>query len=311
MEERKLIGGTWTIGEWHWGKVEEKEAIETLKVFLEKYKFIDTAPVYGFGKSEKLIGQTLKNFKREEINIMTKFGLNTEEGEFFFKTIYKGKDIKVFKKADRKTIEKECEESLKRLQIDYIDIYLLHFKPENTELTEIAECLEKLKEKGKIKHWGICNLNTGDLHFLVSKGFKPYCLQFKYNPLFTKPEKSVIPYCKKYNIKFYAYSPFEQGLLIGKYTENNFNIEDGRRYWKKEKILKAKILTEKLKPIASKYNLTIPQLILSYLKSKPVNGIIAGARTKKQAEENIARFDTEISKNDCRKLEEVFKNFKI
>ena len=149
------------------------------------------------------------------------------------------------------------------------------------------------------------------MHFLVSKGFKPYCLQFKYNPLFTKPEKSVIPYCKKYNIKFYAYSPFEQGLLIGKYTENNFNIEDGRRYWKKEKILKAKILTEKLKPIASKYNLTIPQLILSYLKTKPVNGIIAGARTKKQAEENIARFDTEISKNDCRKLEEVFKNFKI
>ena len=311
MEKPFLIGGTWTIGEWHWGKVNEKDAIEASEVFLEKYRFIDTAPVYGFGKSEKIIGRALKNFNRKNIKLMTKFGLNTESGELFFETVFKGKKIKVYKKADKTTVKQECEQSLKRLNTDYIDIYLLHFKPENPGLIEIAETLEELKSEGKIKHWGVCNLNTGDLHLLVSNGFKPYCLQFKYNPLFTKPEKSVIPYCQKYKIKFFGYSPFEQGLLTGKYCQNNFHSEDGRRYWKKQKLEKAVELTEKLNLFAKKYDLTIPQLILCYLKTKPINGIIAGARTKSQAEENIARFDTNIETEDIKLLDNLFKNFKI
>ncbi len=311
MKNPVLIGGTWTIGEWHWGKVNEKDAIETAEIFVEKYGFIDTAPIYGFGKSEKIIGSILKTFPRKKVKLMTKFGLNKIDGEFFFQTTYKGKSIKVYKKANRASIREECEKSLKRLNTDYIDIYFLHFKPETSNLTEIASTLEELKREGKIKQWGVCNLNTGDLHLLVSKGFTPYCLQFKYNPLFTKPEKSVIPYCKKYGIRFFAYSPFEQGLLTGKYIENNFHSEDGRRYWKKERLVKAVCLREQLSLIAKKYNLTIPQLILCYLKTKPLDGIIAGARTKIQAEENIEKFNTELNEEDIRSLRTIFNNFKV
>ncbi|BBB32120.1 aldo/keto reductase [Thermotomaculum hydrothermale] len=311
MNDTVLIGGSWTIGEWHWGKVKEKDAIETIEVFLDKYKFIDTAPIYGFGRSEKLIGESLKNFKRQNITIMTKFGLNTEGGEFFFETSYRGKPVRVYKNANPDTIFKECEKSLKRLNTDYIDIYLLHFKPENPSLIKIAETLELLKEKKLIKKWGVCNLNTGDLHSLISNKFKPYCLQFKYNPLFTKPEKSVIPYCKKYKIKFFGYSPFERGLLTGKYLENKFDREDERRFIKNEKLQKFSQLANTLKKISANYNLTIPQLILNYLKTKNINGIIAGARTPKQAKENIEKFNIELNIKDIKLLNEVFESIKI
>ncbi len=311
MSETKLIGGTWTIGEWHWGRVEEREAIETVEVFLDKYKFVDTAPIYGFGRSEKIIGKVLGNLKREDIKIMTKFGLNTEGGEFFFKTEFKGKEIAVYKRADRKSIKEECEKSLERLKTDYIDIYLLHFKPSSPPLTEIAETLEELKEEGLIKKWGVCNVNTGDLNTLVKNKLKPYCLQFKYNPLFTKPEKSVIPYCRKYKIKFYAYSPLERGLLTGKYRENNFDREDDRRFLKKEKLERFKVLGERLKTIASKYSLTIPQFVLIYMKTKGIDGIIIGARTKKQAEENIEKFHINLEREDIEKAKELFAQFKV
>ena len=311
MEETKLIGGTWTIGEWHWGKVEEQDAIETVEVFLEKYKFIDTAPIYGLGRSERIIGEVLRDFKREDIKIMTKFGLNTEDGEFFFKTGFKGKEIAVYKRADRESIKEECKKSLERLKTDYIDIYLLHFKPSSPSLPTIAETLEELKEEGLIKKWGVCNVNTGDLNLLVKNKFMPCCLQFKYNPLFKKPEKSVIPYCRKYKIKFYAYSIYERGLLTGKYKENKFDNEDNRRYVKKEQLEKIKLLSEKIKSIALKYNLTIPQFILNYMKTKGIDGIIVGARTKKQAMENIEKFHINLKKEDIEKAENIFKEFKV
>ena len=311
MRQVEIIGGTWTIGEWHWGRVEERDAIETVEVFLNKYKFVDTAPIYGFGRSEKIIGKVLGNFKRKDIKIMTKFGLNTEDGEFFFKTEYKGKKISVYKRADRESIKEECKKSLERLKTDYIDIYLLHFKPSSPSLLNIAETLEELKQEGLIKQWGVCNVNTGDLNTLVKNKLKPYCLQFKYNPLFIKPEKSVIPYCRKYKIKFYAYSPFERGLLTGKYNENNFDKEDDRKFLKKEKLERFKVLNERLKPIASKYDLTIPQFILIYMKTKGIDGIIAGARTKNQAEENIEKFHLNLEKGDIEKAENIFKEFKV
>ena len=312
MKEVEIIGGTWTIGEWHWGKVEEKDAIETVEVFLDRYKFVDTAPIYGFGRSEKIIGKVLPNFKREDIKIMTKFGLTTDEkGEFFFKSEYKGEEVSVYKNADRQSIKEECKKSLERLKTDYIDIYLLHFKPSSPSLTEIAETLEELKQEGLIKKWGVCNVNTGDLNLLVKNNFKPYCLQFKYNPLFTKPEKSVIPYCRKYKIKFYAFSLFERGFLTGKYMKNNFEKEDNRRFIKNEQLEKIKLLTEKIKLTASKYNLTVPQLILTYMKTKDIDGIITGARTKKQAKENIDKIDLDLKENDLKILEKTFREFKI
>ncbi len=302
----QLIGGTWTIGEWHWGRVEEKDAKEVCQYFLEKYRFIDSAPVYGFGKAEKLIGEVLKHIDRKSVKIMTKFGLNTEGGEFFFETVYREKSIRVYKKADKKAIKEECFKSLERLNTDYIDIYLLHFKPSSPSIVEIGEGLEELKETGVIKQWGICNVNTGEIHKLVLKGLKPYCLQFKYNPLFKKAEKSVIPYCKKYKIKFFGYSPFENGLLTCKYSKNEFHKEDGRRFWKNQRFEIARVLKERLTPIANRYSISIPGLILAYLKEKNIDGIIAGARNKKQAEENFKGFSRVIAKEDIEEMNRVF-----
>ncbi len=307
----QLIGGTWTIGEWHWGRVEEKEAKKVCDLFLEKYRFIDTAPVYGFGKAERLIGEVLKNIDRKSVKIMTKFGLNTEGGEFFFQTIFKGKEIKVYKRADRESIKEECLKSLERLNTDYIDIYLLHFKPSAPSIIEIGETLEELKDKGLIKEWGVCNINTGEIHKLISYKLKPYCLQFKYNPLFKKPEKSVIPYCKKYKIKFFAYSPFESGLLTCKYNKNEFHKEDGRRFWKKQRFEIAEEIKKGLTPIAERYSITIPALILAYLKEKSVDGIIAGARNKKQAEENLKGFEKVIEKKDLEDIDRIFSFIKL
>jgi len=159
-----LAFGAWAIGGWMWGGAEESAALRAIKTALDVgMTTIDTAPVYGFGRSEELIGKALKDVPRDQYQILTKFGMNwkNSDGEFFFDTKdNNGRAVKMYKYAGKKKVKQECEDCLKRLKTDYIDLLQIHWPDATTPIAETMEALAKLIEEGKILAAGVCNYNV-------------------------------------------------------------------------------------------------------------------------------------------------------
>ncbi len=197
--------GTWAIGGWMWGGTEEKSAIEAIHAALNKgINLIDTAPVYGFGTSEKITGKALKesSVPRDKIVLATKVALDW-------------KDDQVFRNASADRINKEIEDSLKRLQTDYVDLYQVHWPDHNTSIEETAKALQKLKDQGKIRAIGVSNFDTNQI-----EEFRQYAdlssVQPPYNLFERDIEKDLLPYCEKNNLTTLLYSSLCRGLLTGK-----------------------------------------------------------------------------------------------
>ncbi len=197
--------GTWAIGGWMWGGTEEKSAIETIHAALDKgINLIDTAPVYGFGVSEKITGKALKSssIPRDKIALATKVALDW-------------KDEQVFRNASAKRINQEIEDSLQRLQTDYIDLYQVHWPDYSTSFEETASALQKLKDQGKIRAIGVSNFDVAQI-----EEFKKHAdlsvVQPPYNLFERDIEKDLLPYCEKNNLTTLLYSSLCRGLLTGK-----------------------------------------------------------------------------------------------
>ncbi len=296
-----IIFGGWPMGGWHWSDVDEKTVIQAAIAAAEAgVTWFDTAPVYGFGLGEERLGRALKGIV-SPFHIMTKFGLRWDtEGVPYFETTFNGQKQAVVRELSSESIRMECEMSLKRLGVETIDLYQLHWHDEKTPLVDIAGVLEQLKKAGKIREWGVCNLNTGALHTLVGAGLKPASLQFGYSLLNRKPEKSLIPYCRKHGIRFLAYSPLGRGLLTGKVaTGRTFEPEDDRCHWKQERVadINRKLLS--LSEMAEKHGVSIPALVLAWALSQPdISGVIAGARTPDQARENAKAASVQLTSEE-------------
>ena len=296
-----IIFGGWPMGGWHWSNVDEKTAMAAAESAADAgIQWFDTAPVYGFGLGEERLGRALKNID-SQVYIMTKFGLRWDtKGTPFFETTFNGQKRAVVRNLSADSIQTECEASLNRLGVEIIDLYQLHWSDGKTPLVDVAGVMERLKESGKIREWGVCNLNTGELHNLVNGGLKPASLQFSYSLLNRKPEKSLISYCEKHKIRFLAYSPLGRGLLTGKAsTARRFDSEDDRRYWKSERVSDINRKLAKLEKIASSHGITIPALILAWTLSQPgISGVIAGARTPGQARENAKATSVQLTADE-------------
>src|SRR3984885_13714734 len=148
----RICLGTWAIGGWMWGGTEEQESINTIhKAFELGINMIDTAPVYGFGKSEEIVGKALKQYgNRERVVIATKVGLNW-------------KNQQVYRDSSKERIFKEIEDSLKRLQVDYIDLYQVHWPDPQTPISETAEAVDSLLQAGKIRAIGVSNFSVAQM----------------------------------------------------------------------------------------------------------------------------------------------------
>ena len=148
VEATVITFGAWAIGGWMWGGADRKEAIEAIKASLDHgVTSIDTAPAYGQGLSEELCGEAIRGLDRTKIQLLTKFGLrwDTSEGEFFFKSRDNhGKELMIHKLASKKSIMQECENSLKRLGTDYIDLYQIHWPDSTTPVSETMEAMQRL-----------------------------------------------------------------------------------------------------------------------------------------------------------------------
>lgn len=203
-----------------WAPSEKKAATEAIRASYQMgITTFDTAPIYGLGETETVIGEALKPFPRDKIQIMTKFGLRWiyQKGTYFRSFInFDGKKVDIYRYASKESVIEECENSLKRLNMDYIDLYQLHWPDETTPMEETFEGIQRLVEpRGKSCYVGVSNLTPEQLD-KVEHTFPVVSIQMPYNMLDRKIEEEIIPYCIEHDTALIAYRPLGAGLLTGK-----------------------------------------------------------------------------------------------
>lgn len=316
METRKLgrsdvkvtviTFGAWAIGGWMWGGADRKEAVEAIKASLDHgVTSIDTAPAYGQGLSEEICGEAIRGTDRTKIQLLTKYGLSwdTTKGEFFFKSQdSKGKNLMIHKLASKESIMKECENSLKRLGTDYIDLYQIHWPDSTTPVSETMEAMQRLMEQGKIKAAGVCNYSL-ELMKEAEKTIPLTSNQVPYSMVYRDIEKEVVPDARKNNIAIIAYSPLQRGLLTGKikpgHRFNEGDTRDGNRFYSDENISLVNAFLDKLGPLAKAKKATIGQLVIRWTIEQPgITIALVGARNATQAIENAKAGDIKLSSEE-------------
>ncbi len=211
--------GTWAIGGWMWGGTDEAQSIDTIHRAIDKgIGLIDTAPVYGFGRSEEIVGKALANGRRDQVALATKVALNWNEDH-----------DKIWRDSTASRIEQEVEDSLKRLQTDRIDIYQVHWPDPKTPMEETARGLVNLYKAGKIRAIGFGKLTPAQMDEL-QHGVPLHSLQPPYNLFERDIEKEILPYCRENGIATITYGGLCRGLLTGKMREDTqFTGDDLRK----------------------------------------------------------------------------------
>jgi aryl-alcohol dehydrogenase-like predicted oxidoreductase len=303
IEATVITFGAWAIGGWMWGGADRKEAIEAIKASLDHgITSIDTAPAYGQGLSEELCGEAIRGIDRTKIQLLTKYGLrwDTSQGEFFFKSRdNSGKELMIHKLASKKSIMKECENSLKRLGTDYIDLYQIHWPDGTTLVSETMEAMQMLMEQGKIKGAGVCNYSL-ELMKEAEKTIPLASNQVPFSMVNRDIEIEVVPYALKNNIAIIAYSPLQRGLLTGKikpgHRFNEGDTREGNRYYSDGNISRVNDFLNKLEPLAREKKATVGQLVIRWTIEQPgITIALVGARNASQAVENAKAGDIQLS----------------
>jgi len=203
LDISRVALGTWAIGGWMWGGTDEAESIATLRAAVEHgVDLIDTAPAYGFGRSEEIVGKALAGSLRSRVRIATKAGLEWRNGT-------------VFRNASRARILKEVDDSLRRLQTDHIDVYQVHWPDPLVEIEETAEAMRSLLQQGKIRAIGVSNFSVAQMERF--RRIAPlHVVQPPYNLFERAIEAEILPYCRENGIATFGYGALCRGLLSGR-----------------------------------------------------------------------------------------------
>ncbi|WP_454059095.1 aldo/keto reductase [Elizabethkingia ursingii] len=316
LELSAITYGAFAIGGNMWGGNEKKDSIESVRASIDNgVTTLDTAPFYGFGLSEEMIGEAMKGYDRSKIQLLTKFGLvwdgsNQGKGEFFFDAEEAGKTIPVYKYASKASVIKEVEDSLKRLQTDYIDLLQIHWPDATTPISETMEALEILLQQGKIRAAGVSNYSVEQVAE-ARQSLNIASNQIGYSMLNRGVENDLVPYALENDLGIIVYSPMERGLLTGKYFKDGKLKDNDHRngYFQQFDLEKVKTFLETITPIAEDKNATLSQLVLRWTSLQPaITVVLAGARNAEQAAANakamdinltaeeLAFIDTELSK---------------
>jgi len=298
--------GAWAAGGWMWGGTERKDAIDAIRVsYSMGVTSIDTAPIYGQGTSEEIVGEAIKGFPRDRFQILTKYGMrwDLKKGDFAFSSKNNnGQDIDIYKYAGKESIIKECEDSLKRLGTDYIDLYQIHWPDSTTPIEESMEAVSRLIEQGKVRYAGVCNYDAAQMAE-AGKYITLASDQVPYSMVKRGIEAELIPYCLDNNKSILAYSPLERGLLTGKIRPGHvFAPGDHRKdvsFFKEENLRRTDEFLELLKPLAAEKRLTLGQLVILWTLQQPgITITLVGARNSEQAIENAKAIDSTLNKEE-------------
>ena len=313
--DASVIGlGTWAIGGWMWGGTEENEAVRAIQSSLDHgINLVDTAPMYGYGRSEEIVGRAIAK-RRDEVILATKCGLvwDREQGEFFFHATPLGmasqpSEKKIYRYLGPESIRREIEQSLQRLGTDYIDLYQTHWQEHTTPIEDTIGELLKLKDEGKIRAIGVSNASLDQM--------KAYGLidtaQELYNMLDRQiASNGVLNHCRDNNIAVLAYSPLANGLLTGSLSpDREFGEGDLRRSTPRfsvENRERIQACLEELQPLAQRLDASVSQLVIAWTFSQPgVTHVLCGARTVEQVASNAAAGDLQLSDDDLEMIDAV------
>jgi aryl-alcohol dehydrogenase-like predicted oxidoreductase len=268
--------GTWAIGGALWGGSDETESIRTIHAALAQgVNTIDTAPAYGLGRSEEIVGKAVKEYgRREELVLSTKAGLEWDEAG------------RVVRNSSRESILQGIEDSLLRLQTDYIDVYCVHWPDPLVHFEETAETMSMLLSQGKIRAVGVSNYSPGEMDLFL-KGSPIQAAQPPYNLFERAVEADILPYCTKYGFTTMTYGALCRGLLSGNMTpETRFNGDDLRRMDPKFQQPRYKQYLEAVSQLdrfaRERHGKTVLHLAVRWILDKGPSAALWGARHPEQ-----------------------------
>lgn len=296
-----LGGGSW------WSNSNDEESIRTVHRAIDLgITVFDTAPVYGYGHSEEILGQAVKG-RRDQVLISTKCGLWWDDDEGTYHFTNDGHVVR--RNVSRRVIKLELEKSLKRLGTDYIDIYYTHNPakpPFDTPVEETVGTLMELKKEGKIRAIGASNMTVPQMEEYLKYGEIDFA-QKKYSIMTRDIEKDMLPFCQEHDVVLHAYATIERGLLTGKITKDYTYSEGDARgdqpWWRPERFPYAVDFVDSLRDMCEKYQCSMVNLSTAWLRAQSPNvNVICGARRVPQIEESALGCEVELMPEDVQEI---------
>ncbi|MFP4472584.1 MAG: aldo/keto reductase [Candidatus Omnitrophota bacterium] len=278
-----LTLGTWVFGGMNWGGADEKSCIRTVHAARDAgMNMIDTAPIYGKGRSEEIVGKAIKE-QRDKYIVATKCGLLAVDGG-------------IQNNLQPESIRRELEGSLKRLNTDYIDIYQCHWPDPDTDIEVTMDCLKSLCSEGKIRHIGVSNFD-GKLLARAHSVAAVVTLQSQYSMLVRDVERSILPFCRQHGIGFLAYGPLAGGILTGKYRKpQQFKPQDVRSFFYKYYFGKGFERVQTLLKTLDEIGRPLNQTAINWVRqTRGVSSVLVGCRNPEQVASNAAACDWTLS----------------
>ncbi len=290
------MGGPWLFG---WGPQDDDQSIATVQRSMDEgINWIDTAPIYGHGRSETVVGRALRQIKQKPL-IATKCGLCWDENH------------ERITRLKAESVRAECHDSLKRLGIDTIDLYQIHFYEPDEDIEEAWTEMARLVEEGKVRYIGVSNFSVEQIK-RIQKIHPVASLQPPYSMLHREVEDELLGYCRQNDIGVIVYSPMQRGLLAGKFnSERLANLPEGDHRKTNPDFQQPQFgatleLVEQLKKIAERSGRTCSQLAISWtLRRSEVTAAIVGARKPEQITETAAASDYVLSPEDLEEIEKL------
>ena len=294
----RIALGTWAIGGWMWGGSDEKESIDTVHAALDAgINLIDTAPVYGFGRSEEIVGKAVKAYgSRDKIGISTKAGLEWKNGN-------------IFRNSQPARLAFEVEDSLRRLQTDYIDIYFVHWPDQWVPFEETARLMQALLDQGKVRAIGVSNYDVDQMEAFRTATDLHLC-QPPYNIFERKIEKDIIPYCRRNEITLMTYGALCRGLLSDSMSrDRNFKGDDLRQTdpkFQKPRFSEYLHAVERIKRLAEeKYGKALLPTAVRWILDQGVDIAIWGGRRPDQLQPVKEVFGWSIDAQFKKRVEKI------
>jgi len=297
--------GAWAMGgsgwAFAWGPQDDRESIEAIHEALDHgVNWIDTAAVYGLGHSEEVVAQALAG-RSNRPYVFTKCERNWNENREIYKSL----------KAD--SIRRECENSLRRLKVDTIDLYQIHWPEPEEDIEEGWAALAKLKEEGKVRWIGVSNFNVAQMERI--RGIAPITsLQPPYSAISPEVEQTILPYCQQHGIGVIVYSPMKSGLLTGKMTKERvaaFPHDDFRKRalaFQEPQLSRNLELAELMRKIGARHGLSAGEMAIAWtLRHPAVTAAIVGMRSAEQAGGVIGALEFRLSGGEIAEIE-AFRN---
>ncbi|MFT4603924.1 MAG: aryl-alcohol dehydrogenase-like predicted oxidoreductase [Rhodothermales bacterium] len=296
--------GTWAIGgpwDWGWGAQDDTASIQTIHEALDLgINWIDTAPCYGLGHSERVVGQAIAS-RRDEVFVATKCGLVWDDPASGV----------AYERLTRGSVLKEAEDSLRRLDIDVIDLYQIHWPDPVEDIREAWEAMAGLVEAGKVRHIGVSNFSISQMDSLAE--IHPVAsLQPPYSMVERAFEKATEAYCQARQVGVVVYSPMQAGLLTGKFSASHFEglaEDDWRRksrHFREPAFSRNLGLVDSLRPIAAELQCSLAALAIAWtLRRSVVTAAIVGARRPDQIRQTASASTITLDPETVRAIQEI------